>query len=249
MSDLEHTTLDTKPRILQLAIQLFAQKGPDAVGIREIAAAANVSLNTVMYHFKSKENLYNQTLLYVLSQIRNQDSIIAKNKPHDPSDPLQVANAIANTFNDFMMDLIQDHKMQFVDLLARAIYSQQPAAQQIILDVPDTIPQLLFDYIKPAAPNTNLGEIHFLINIFWTQAILYISGRTLINIKNQRPVDSQIPAIAYKHAAFQLSILFCRHINLPDPQKSDELQSTSYTAEQGPFSNTNINTQAQTSVI
>ena len=48
----------TRERILDKAEALFAQKGYQAVGVREITKAACCNLAAVNYHFGNKENLY-----------------------------------------------------------------------------------------------------------------------------------------------------------------------------------------------
>ena len=48
---------DTKTRILDTAERLFAQKGFDAVSLRNIIASAKVNLAAVHYHFGSKQAL------------------------------------------------------------------------------------------------------------------------------------------------------------------------------------------------
>jgi AcrR family transcriptional regulator len=48
----------TRERILDQAEILFAQKGYQAVSVREITTAAHCNLAAVNYHFGNKENLY-----------------------------------------------------------------------------------------------------------------------------------------------------------------------------------------------
>ncbi|MEW5912726.1 MAG: CerR family C-terminal domain-containing protein [Thermodesulfobacteriota bacterium] len=53
------TTHDaTRERLLDEAEKLFAEKGYNAVSVREITKAAGSNLAAVNYHFGSKENLY-----------------------------------------------------------------------------------------------------------------------------------------------------------------------------------------------
>ncbi|MFG1606588.1 TetR/AcrR family transcriptional regulator [Actinoplanes sp. NPDC049265] len=47
----------TRLAIANTALQLFLEKGYDAVGIREVAQAADVAVTTVFAHFSSKEAL------------------------------------------------------------------------------------------------------------------------------------------------------------------------------------------------
>ena len=49
---------DTRRRLLEAAIVLFAEKGFDGTGIREIAARAKANSAMVQYHFGGKEGLY-----------------------------------------------------------------------------------------------------------------------------------------------------------------------------------------------
>ena len=47
----------TKDKILTTATELFLKKGVDRVGVREIAAKADINLSLMNYYFKSKEKL------------------------------------------------------------------------------------------------------------------------------------------------------------------------------------------------
>lgn len=51
---------DTKEKILEVANDLFADKGFSGTSIREIAKEADVNLSAINYHFSNKENLYCQ---------------------------------------------------------------------------------------------------------------------------------------------------------------------------------------------
>jgi len=56
--------MSSKDRILNAAERLFAERGIDGVGIREIATAANLrNPNSVSYYFGTKENLVREVLL------------------------------------------------------------------------------------------------------------------------------------------------------------------------------------------
>jgi TetR/AcrR family transcriptional regulator, regulator of cefoperazone and chloramphenicol sensitivity len=49
---------DTRNRLLEAALVVFAEKGFDGAGIRDIAARAQVNSAMVQYHFGGKEGLY-----------------------------------------------------------------------------------------------------------------------------------------------------------------------------------------------
>src|SRR6266700_1694971 len=47
----------TRDRILKTAERLFAERGFNGVSVRELAAAANVNIASIGYHFRNKEGL------------------------------------------------------------------------------------------------------------------------------------------------------------------------------------------------
>ena len=49
--------MDTKERLLEEALRLFARRGVDAVGVQEIVDTAAVTKPTLYHHFGSKEGL------------------------------------------------------------------------------------------------------------------------------------------------------------------------------------------------
>ncbi|WP_237307638.1 TetR/AcrR family transcriptional regulator [Streptomyces alboflavus] len=57
----------TRAVIRDEALRLFAERGPDAVTVRQIATAAGVSPGLVVHHFRSKDNLRTEVDQYVLT--------------------------------------------------------------------------------------------------------------------------------------------------------------------------------------
>ena len=57
----------TKERILQVAKELFAQKGFEGTRTRDIAEQAGINISTLHFHWKSKEELYTAVYQNLLS--------------------------------------------------------------------------------------------------------------------------------------------------------------------------------------
>lgn len=53
----------TKNRLLDAAESLFTEKAFEKVSVRELAAAADVNVAAVNYHFQGKENLFHEVIL------------------------------------------------------------------------------------------------------------------------------------------------------------------------------------------
>lgn len=59
----------TRARILDAARTLFAERGPSAVGLREVASEAGVGLATVTHYFPSKLELETAVMDHVMARI------------------------------------------------------------------------------------------------------------------------------------------------------------------------------------
>jgi AcrR family transcriptional regulator len=68
------TGSDTRARIQQIAVELFAEQGYDKTSLREIADQLGVTKAALYYHFKSKEEIVVATVQDFLSDI---DDLIA----------------------------------------------------------------------------------------------------------------------------------------------------------------------------
>ena len=74
----------TRQKIADTALRLFAERGYDAVGIREVAAEADVAVTTLFAHFSSKEALvFEQDEDFAQRLVR----AVADREPHEPLIP------------------------------------------------------------------------------------------------------------------------------------------------------------------
>lgn len=64
---------DTKERIAEAALELFSEKGYEAVSIRDICAAVGIRESTIYYHFKNKRDI-------LLSLMQKTDALIEEKK-------------------------------------------------------------------------------------------------------------------------------------------------------------------------
>lgn len=58
---------ETRDRLLQVAAERFADRGVDAVSIREICAAAGANVAAVNYYFRDKAGLYREVVEYAIA--------------------------------------------------------------------------------------------------------------------------------------------------------------------------------------
>lgn len=61
---------ETRAKILDVAYNVFAEKGYDTANTRDIAAAAGVTHTTIRYHFGSKDELWRETVRQMFARTR-----------------------------------------------------------------------------------------------------------------------------------------------------------------------------------
>lgn len=63
--------MTTKERIFEVALELFAQKGFDAVSMREIAEAVGIKKASLYSHFSGKDDLLEKIFEYPMARLTN----------------------------------------------------------------------------------------------------------------------------------------------------------------------------------
>ena len=85
----------TKERIRDVAIDLFSQRGYNAVSIRDIAGSVNISDSTIYSHYKSKEEIMDFIIEFLIDEFKFDTNEISMEDLLDTHDPeLLVNNAI-----------------------------------------------------------------------------------------------------------------------------------------------------------
>lgn len=131
---------DTRQRLLEAAIQTFAEKGFDGAGIREIAKRAKANSALVTYHFQGKEGLYLETLRAIF-QRKASPVLDLANVP--PAGTPGARRAALQGFRDyiraFLMELMSCDRADPLDeaamiLMAREMQSPRPASAALLLE-------------------------------------------------------------------------------------------------------------------
>lgn len=88
-------------RVLDTAAQLFSLHGFSGVGIRDIARESGVTMPSIFYHFKSKEDLYDETTAqqYAIAMDRV-DKVIHTKHPL----PAKIEHFVSELFDMFFSD-------------------------------------------------------------------------------------------------------------------------------------------------
>lgn len=110
-ADPDETSPSVK-RIRTAALHLFAAKGPAAISLREVAAAAGVSVGLVQHHFSTKAGLVEAVDAEVLRVVT---SIMAEPIGAPPADPVAEMGQRVGTLIAEHPDVVNYFSRAFVD--------------------------------------------------------------------------------------------------------------------------------------
>lgn len=149
--------MNNKDSILNCALQLFSEKGYEAVSVQELVNMANVTKPTLYYYFGSKEGVYDQLLLKNYNRL---DDILAKvciYKPKPQSyfeDIYPVLTQVTTSYFLFakeqplfyrlvLSNLYMPTSSSVYDVMARYHFKQYDILLQLFLEMSKIHPNLL----------------------------------------------------------------------------------------------------------
>lgn len=134
---MEKNNGNTKQKILDTSLKLFSKRGYSAVSIRDIAGIVGIKESTVYYHFKNKQDIFEQ-LLKRFEEITNEKPVkfnkeLGKITKVEKEAFIQVGIGILKNY------FLEPEILQFIRMLTIEQHVSEAAAdlyQQIIFEVP-----------------------------------------------------------------------------------------------------------------
>jgi TetR/AcrR family transcriptional regulator, regulator of cefoperazone and chloramphenicol sensitivity len=193
-------------RLLQVAVEVFAECGFRDATVREICSRAHVNVASVNYYFRSKEALYAKALAFAFQEtnrLHPQDAALDKNLLPE----LRLSLFIKNFLNKL---LDNSHLGLHSKLIAREIADPTKALDTVIETA--IVPQLalLEDIIRHIlqAPADKATVDRCLLSIFG-QCLMFKHSRSIIDRLHPELIadESAIQANAEHIAQFSLAAL------------------------------------------
>jgi len=189
----------TKERLLNEAEALFAQKGYDAVTVREITAAAGCNIASINYHFGNKQNLYMEVFRsrWQPRVRRIHESFINSLTSQNSSSPAAIVQALAYAFLEG--PLSDEERQRHFQLIVKEIAKPTTAFDLMVTEVMRPIFKELAVMLSSAMPD-GIGQEDLMLNImsifamvlhfnFARAAITRITGREYDSAFKARLVD------------------------------------------------------------
>ncbi len=185
----------TKERILDTAEILFAQKGFQAVSVRQITSAAECNLAAVNYHFGNKENLYLEVFRsrWVPRAKRLQESFrkyLASQKSLSES---AVVRALAKAFVDGPFS--DDERLRHSQLMTREMTQPTKAFEHVAEQVIQPFFKEVLERLESVSPD-KVGEEEMLLNIFsiFSMVLYFNFARVAVSRVTGRTYDPSFRA-------------------------------------------------------
>jgi TetR/AcrR family transcriptional regulator, regulator of cefoperazone and chloramphenicol sensitivity len=120
--------VETRQRILNVAAELFAEKGFNNVTVRDICQVAGANLAAVNYHFRDKLSLYKEVVqLAAEAMHRMKVDVMAAAEPQPPEERLRTYIRLT------LHHLLEPHEESWMEkLIARETSDPTPALDLII---------------------------------------------------------------------------------------------------------------------
>jgi len=124
----------TREKLLQATIDLLAQKGPDALSLKEAAHNANVSRGVAYQHFVDKEHLLSEAKAWISDRLL--DSAQGIQPPQQEKDALRVMDERVNNVARIVLNNREAARLLIIDALAgKALDTTHPIYKLVVADL------------------------------------------------------------------------------------------------------------------
>lgn len=108
--------MDSKEKIITAAIDVFAEKGKHGARMEEIAARAKVNKAMLYYFYTTKENLFRETLSFILMELSKRITSGIQSVYDRTSDQVEILRAIVRSHFD-----AYSSNMQYTKIMLDAV--------------------------------------------------------------------------------------------------------------------------------
>jgi TetR/AcrR family transcriptional regulator len=183
--------MDSKERILEAAMELFAEKGKHGTRMEEVAARAGINKAMVYYYYTSKDYLYKEVLKSILQSVYSSIYSALEKTPQD-NDPIsKVKSFLAAHFEAFSNKKI--YTKIILDVHANEPEEFKNVFKAVTKNWEKNIPQEMLKIFEQGMAQKIFRDInykHVMISIFGMNLIYYF-GKSIAQALLQLEVDDE----------------------------------------------------------
>jgi TetR/AcrR family transcriptional regulator len=183
--------MNSKVRILEAAMELFAEKGKHGTRMEEVAARAGINKAMVYYYYTSKDYLYKEVLKSILQSVYSSIYCTLEKIPQDHNPISKVKNFLTAHFEAFSNQKI--YTKIILDVHANEPEEFKNVFEAVTKKWEKNIPQEMLKIFEQGMAQKIFRDInykHVMISIFGMNLIYYF-GKSIAQALLQLEVDDE----------------------------------------------------------
>jgi TetR/AcrR family transcriptional regulator, cholesterol catabolism regulator len=160
--------LDRRRRIIDAAFELGAEKGYDAVQMRDVAAISNVSLATIYRYFSSKDHLLAAAMTEWVGKLQTR---IVKAPPRGANAVEQLTDVLRRAC------LAMERQPKLTRALVRALGASDAGVEESALRMRSQVAELAAGILVEIDPQTRADILSVLGHVWYSALVTWANGR------------------------------------------------------------------------
>jgi TetR/AcrR family transcriptional regulator, regulator of cefoperazone and chloramphenicol sensitivity len=212
----------TREEILRAAGKLFSQNGYGLTSVRDLARESGAGLSTIIYHFKSKENLYIETVRHFALEMVRINSHFEPLFTVDTDDPQAVADALLSSIYSFLNACHGPDRVEnLIGLYNRLIVEGHAEAVAMLIECFADIQRRLPEFFRRVRPELSDISVRCMQQLFWSQLQYTVVSKQLVIHDQKLPGDFTEQFL--KDISWHIAHFCCLPLKLPEPRWSDSV--------------------------
>jgi AcrR family transcriptional regulator len=160
---------DRRRRIIDAAFELGAERGYDAVQMRDVSASANVSLATIYRYFDSKDHLLAAAMTEWTAKLQSRLAL-------SPPRGANAADQLVDMLGRACRAMARQPKLSAA--LVRALSSSDPGVQRSAIEVQGQIAAMAGPILADLDPAVQTDVLAVLGHVWYSTLVAWASGRS-----------------------------------------------------------------------
>jgi TetR/AcrR family transcriptional regulator, cholesterol catabolism regulator len=160
---------ERRRRIIDAAFELGAERGYDAVQMRDVSARANVSLATIYRYFSSKDHLLAAAMTEWTAKLQSR---VAQSPPRGDTPADQLVDVLGRAWRA----MARHPKLSAA--LVRALSSADPGVHQTASEVQGQIAAMADGILVDVDPHVRTDIVAVLGHVWYSTLVSWANGRT-----------------------------------------------------------------------
>jgi len=191
----------TKQALIVAAGELFAEHGLEGTSIRAIAEKGSANIAAINYHFGSKENLYTETLRFVVTQCARPCAQAAVQDPEWSKTPEGRSRMLEALVKErFTSYLSPEQPRWYGRLFLRSMLDPTPSLEKVVKQVMLPEHEAMLEVLQRIRPGLTEDEARFWVFSLLGQIAFYVFSEAAIRMVLEEDVyDAHFLNAAARH--------------------------------------------------